>query len=168
MEMPIIDRCFGAIPPRHGCWLISVFGLGVGGLGIACIVIFSLVEGALTSHLTKKNSTGTMDASFKKLILMTMGLTSLLLLSANTSLFFGVTCSALSLVKGAKYMMFVMCMFLIIIQIWLPSYCFYEPDGCLVKEFSAPGTVIGNSFLSAFTMLWLYFMVVTYNFELEV
>lgn len=164
MEMPVVDNCFGMFPPRYGCYLISLFGIGSGGIGISGIILYGLLE---TSILGEFMDSKTKDDSVKKAVLMTIGLSSILLCAGNTLLLLGTVSNSRGAVVSAMWVTLVMCMLLIIGVIAAPMSCFFMEFTCLVKKVSFIVMVLAFILVTIFLQLWLYFSVVMYNFALD-
>ncbi|XP_028035495.1 uncharacterized protein LOC114246933 [Bombyx mandarina] len=162
MEMPEVNRCFGMFPPKYGCLLISWLGLATGGTGLAGIIMYGIVQEQIIAHFM---NTTKVDEGSKKMALMSIGFTSLMLFIGNGLLFLGVTFSSKSCVKYFVYVTFAMCLIMIMGCIGAPVSCFFLAKTCVMKKISSPAMVIGYLGFTIFIELWLYFMVVGYNFK---
>ncbi|KAJ0183774.1 hypothetical protein K1T71_000197 [Dendrolimus kikuchii] len=164
MDMPEVTRCFGMFPPKYACFLISLFGLGSGGVGIAGIILFGVVEKSVLSHFVATTVT---DDGLKKVALMSIGMSSLMLLASNAFLFLGVTSNKEGCVKAFIYIILVMCLIIVTVIIAGPLSCFFLSRTCLVKKISIPILVLGYFTLGIYVQVWLYFMVVAHNLTLQ-
>lgn len=164
MEMPEVPKCFGVFPPRYACYLIALFGLGSGGIGLAGIILYGLLETSILGHFIESK---TRDESVKKVILLTIGLSSLLLCAANTLLFLGTISKSRGAVLSAMWVTLAMCMLLITGTIAAPMSCFFMETMCLIKKVSFVVMVLGFMSVTLFLQLWLYFTVVMYSFSLD-
>ncbi|XP_028177273.1 uncharacterized protein LOC114365045 [Ostrinia furnacalis] len=164
MDMPEVRRCFGIFPPKHGTYLISLFGLASGGVGIAGIILYGIAEETILVHFMKKDQ---LNEDIKKVVLLTIGLTSLMLLVANAMLFIGVSSKSAGAVSAGVITIFILCILLIIAAIAAPMSCFFIDSTCLVKKVSSIVITIFIVGLTLFLELWLYFMAVAWNHEQE-
>lgn len=164
MDMPEVKYCCGVFPPKYACFLISVFGIGCGGVGLAGIIIYGLAEDSITAHLGNPQN---IDPTMKKVVLTTIGLTSLLLLVSNIFLFFGFTSSAVGLVGAAKWVTFFKCMLILLKAMLLPISCLLSTNTCVIKKLTAPFIILGYLALAIYVKIWLYFMVMMYNFQIQ-
>ncbi|KAM3968409.1 uncharacterized protein ACR2FA_000414 [Aphomia sociella] len=164
MEMPDIKKCFGMFPPKYGSYLIALFGLGSGGVGIAGIILYGIAEHIIMSVFGNRNS---IDEGIKKAVLLTIGLTSLLLLVGNSLLFLGVTFKSSGCVKSAVRILLTMCVLLMIAAMAMPISCFFLSNMCLVKKISSVVMILIVITMTSFLMIWLYFTSVAWNLEQE-
>lgn len=162
MEVPEVIRCFGTFPPKYATYLISLIGLGCGGVGISGIILYGLIENALIVYITGR--TVPMDDAVKKVVLLTIGLTSLMLTTANGLLFVGATSGSRGALSAGVWVLFAMCLILLSIAMFGPLSCFFWKSLCIVKKFSMPVLVLGVIVLTFFIDVWLYFMVVAANY----
>ncbi|XP_034839584.1 uncharacterized protein [Maniola hyperantus] len=162
MEFPEVTRCFGTFPPKYATYLISLFGLGCGGVGLAGIVLFGLIENALIVYITGRNLP--MDDVVRKVVLASIGLTSLMLTVANALLFLGATSGSTGALSAGIWVIFAMCLLLIAVAMAGPLSCIFLQNLCIVKKFSTVIMVLGTLVLTVFLEIWLYFMVVAGNY----
>ncbi|XP_026762310.1 uncharacterized protein LOC113521070 [Galleria mellonella] len=162
MDMPEVNKLFGIFPLKYGSYLISLFGLGSGGVGIAGIILYGIAENIIMAIFCGHTS---IDEGIKKTVLMSIGLTSLLMLVANALLFLGVTFTIPGCVNSAVRVMLAMCVLIMLGAIILPVSCFFLSSMCLVKKISSVVMVLVVLTVTIFLELWLYFMVVAWNFE---
>ncbi|XP_045510126.1 uncharacterized protein LOC123705415 [Colias croceus] len=158
-NMPEVTRCFGMFPPKYATYLISIFGLGMGGTGIAGIVLYGLVEKAVTAFFFKSD-TAPVDDTVKKCVLLTIGLTSLLLTIASFLMFLGATSGSPGPLAVSIWIIFAMDLILIGLSIAAPMSCFFMESTCVVKKLSTTVLVLCFLVITVFLEVWLYFMVV--------
>lgn len=166
MEMPEIKRCFGVFPPKYATYLISLFGLSSGGLGIAGIVLYGIAEDLITSVFSSE-ATSQLNQDIKKLMLATIGLSSLLLVVANAFLIIGSMGKKRMAVHVGYLVILSLCCMLIITSIAMPVSCFFIPDVCMVKKVSTFGLLSCIGIVTIFLEVWFYFMAVAWNYEQE-
>ncbi|XP_059045833.1 uncharacterized protein LOC131841532 [Achroia grisella] len=162
MDMPEITRCFGMFPPKYGSYLIALFGLGSGGVGIAGIVLYGIAENIIMSIFGVRTNA---DEGLKKVVLMSIGLTSLLLLVANALLLLGVTFGSRGCVSAAVRVILVMCVIIMLATIAIPVSCYFLSSMCLIKKISSIVMGLVVLTITIFLELWVYFMVVAWNLE---
>ncbi|KAL4705704.1 hypothetical protein ACJJTC_018777 [Scirpophaga incertulas] len=76
LDMPLVTKCFGVFPPKYATYLISIFGMSSGGVGLAGLVLYSIAENSIMRHFGAPTK---VDEDIKKLVLMCVGLISLLI-----------------------------------------------------------------------------------------
>ncbi|CAD0194147.1 unnamed protein product [Chrysodeixis includens] len=158
--VPEIPRCFGMFPPKYATYLISIFGLSSGGVGLAGIILFGLVDNSAVAQAVKNNKT---DETIKKVVLLSIGLTSLVLFVANALLFLGVACRSRGSDMAGAYLLLLMCSALVCAAIGTPMSCFFLPQSCLIKKISCTLLFMAYLLLTVFLCVWIYFMVVAFN-----
>ncbi|XP_032527974.1 uncharacterized protein LOC116778167 [Danaus plexippus] len=166
MELPEVTKCFGIFPPKHATYMISLFGLASGGAGIAGIVLYGLIEKAITAFFLG-NSKQKMDDAVKKVVLLTLGLTSLLMLVGNILLFLGATSSSRGALSSGVIVLLVMCLIIIFEAIGLPLFCFFHEPFCVIKKLSTLLVVLSSLIITIFLELWLYFIAVANSYLVE-
>lgn len=164
--MPEVVRCFGTFPPKYATYLIAIFGLASGGTGLAGIILYGLIENALLVYITGRNDI-TLDDAVKKAILLSIGLTSLLLTVASALLFAGATSGSPGSLAAGVWVLFGMCMILICAAIAAPVSCFFLKSACIIKKVSVSVMVLGATVVTVFLEIWLYFMVVANAYMLQ-
>lgn len=164
MEIPEVYKCFGMFPLRYGCLLISFLGLGCGGVGLAGLILYGVIEDSIVAHFVQSTK---VDESLKKAVLVTIGLTSLLLVVGNLLLFLGVSFSARGCVQGFGWITFAICLMLMLAAGGAPVSCFFLDKTCLIKKISSSAMVLAYLAVTVFLQIWLYFMVVAFNFKEE-
>ncbi|XP_022125120.1 uncharacterized protein LOC111000087 [Pieris rapae] len=166
-NMPEVTRCFGMFPAKHATYLISLVGLGMGGLGLTGIVLYGLIEKAVTAFLFQ-HSKGPVDDTVKKCVLLTIGLTSLLLTIGCALMFLGVTSSNPGPLAVSVWIIFAMNVIVITLCISAPLSCFFMDTLCVVKKLSFPSIVFLFTLLTIFLEMWVYFMLVTNTYLMEI
>lgn len=164
MEMPEVRRCFGIFPPKYGTLLIAVFGIASGGVGIAGIILYGIAEDKITAIFSAKATTQ-LDEDIKKIVLLTVGLTSLILVVANVFLFIGVVGKSAGAVETGIVVLFILCCILILGAVAAPTSCFFIDATCIVKKVSTIVISLAILSVTGFLELWLYFTAVAWNFE---
>lgn len=159
--VPEIPKCFGMFPPKYATYLISLFGLSSGGVGLAGIVLYGLVEDSVIAHVVKNDKT---DDVIKKTVLLSIGLTSLLLFIASFLLFLGSALKNSGYLLIGSYLLLVMSSLLVIVAIATPMSCFFLPKSCLIKKISSTLLVMAYLLLTVFLWIWIYFMTVAFNY----
>lgn len=162
--MPEVVKCFGLFLPKHGTYLISLYGLASGGVGIAGIILFGIAEETILSHFMKKDQ---LSVDIKKAVLLIIGLSSLMLLVANGLIFIGVVSKSANAISTGVYVLFTMCILLLIIAIAAPVTCFFIESTCLIKQVSTIVITIFILGVTVFLEMWFYFMSVAWNHEQE-
>lgn len=158
--VPEIPRCFGMFHPKYATYLISLFGLSSGGVGLAGIVLYGLVEDSVVAHVVKNDKT---DDVIKKAVLLSIGLTSLLLFIASLLLFLGSAVKSTGYLFIGCFLLLIMCSLLIIAAIAAPVSCFFLPKSCVIKKLSSVLLVMAYLLLTVFLWVWIYFMTVAFN-----
>lgn len=159
-SVPEVSKCFGMFPPKVAVYFISLFGLGSGGVGLAGIVLYGLVE---DSEIARFFTDYPADENVKKLVLITLGLSSLMLFISSFFLFMGsLLRQDKALVLGAWFLCF-LCSLLIIGAISLPLMCFFYQKTCVLKKLSSFLLTFGYMFITVFLWIWLYFLAVIFN-----
>lgn len=159
--IPEVPKCFGVFPPNIAAYFISIFGLGSGGTGLAGIVIYGLAEDSFISHFLNANP---VNEGVKKLVIAVLGFTSILLFIGSGLLFIGIAFKQDRALLLSGWIIFIMCMKLVIVAIAIPGLCFFVEDLCVVKKMSSGFYTLIYIFLTVFLWLWLYFMAVIFNF----
>lgn len=160
LDMPEVRRCCFMFPLKHGSYLIALIGLAMGGTGLVGVILYGLVDKSIAGN------TNSVDASVKKLAIMTFGVTSLLLIIANTILLLAVTkCKRHGMASAAKGVLLIMCFFLLVGCIMIPLLCFFFQRTCIIKKMSTPVTVLLYLWLGIFISTWIYFVIVINSFE---
>lgn len=163
--MPDVVRCFGTFPPKYATYLISLFGLASGGIGLAGIVLYGLIENALLVYITGRNVD--VDDTVKKAVLLSIGLMSLMLTVANALLFLGATSGSPGSIATGMWVLLAMCMILICAAIAAPVSCFFLKSACIIKKVSTSVMVLGSLVVTVFLEIWLYFVVVVNTYALQ-
>ncbi|XP_047040469.1 uncharacterized protein LOC124644874 [Helicoverpa zea] len=158
--VPVVPKCFGMFPPKYGTYLISLCGLGMGGCGLSGVVLYGLVEDSVVAHFLDRQP---VDSGMKKAVLLIIGMTSLLLFCASFLLFVGLAFKSTGSLLLGVWILFAMCMLLITASIVLPISCFFIPDSCVIKKFSAVVLTLAYITITIFLWFWLYFVVVVFN-----
>ncbi|XP_047543961.1 uncharacterized protein LOC125076065 [Vanessa atalanta] len=166
MDMPEVTRCFGTFPPKHATYLIAIFGLGSGGVGLAGIILYGIIENALLVYVLGRRGTN-VDESLKKAVLLTIGLSSLLLTVGNALLFLGATTQSRGALSVGVYTLLAMCLILLFGAISAPVSCFFFKTACLIKKISTATMVLTSIVLTIFIEVWLYFLVVAHNYLIQ-
>ena len=159
--IPEVPRCFGMFPPTVGAYFISLFGLASGGAGIAGIVLYGIAEDSFVAHFISKNPP---DDEVKKVVLLTLGLTCLLLFIGSALLFIGMAFKQDRALLLAAWIIFAMCMILIIVSIGIPLSCFFLEELCVLKKMSTSMYTLFYIAITVFLWFWLYFMAVIFNY----
>lgn len=162
MDVPEVVKCFGTFPPKYATYLIAVFGLASGGIGLAGIVLYGLIENALLVYILGRDVQ--MDDTLKKAVLMTIGFTSLLLTVASVLLFLGATAGSRGALASGVWILLAMCLILIFAAIAAPVSCFFIKNACIIKKVSTAAIVLASIAITVFLEFWLYFMVVAQNY----
>ncbi|XP_026499324.1 uncharacterized protein LOC113403100 [Vanessa tameamea] len=166
MDMPEVTRCFGTFPPKHATYLIALFGLGSGGVGLAGIILYGIIENALLVYVLGRRGIN-VDESLKKAVLLTIGLSSLLLTVGNALLFLGATTQSRGALSVGVYTLLAMCLILLFGAISAPVSCFFFKTACLIKKISTATMVLSSIVLTIFIEVWLYFLVVAHNYLIQ-
>ncbi|XP_072931479.1 uncharacterized protein [Epargyreus clarus] len=164
-NMPEITKCFGTFPPKYATYLISIFGMGSGGVGLAGIILYGLIENSILGEYI---NSGNIDESVRKAFLLTIGLTSLLLTIGNVILFLGVTSTSRGTIGTGVMVIFVMCMCIIMAVIGAPLSCFFVSEACIISKMSLVTIVLGILVITVFLEIWLYFMIVAHNYANQI
>ncbi|CAH2103124.1 unnamed protein product [Euphydryas editha] len=162
MDVPEVVKCFGTFPPKYATYLIALFGLASGGIGLAGIVLYGLIENALLVYILGRDVQ--MDDTLKKAVLMTIGFTSLLLTVASILLFLGATAGSRGALASGVWILLAMCLILIFSAIAAPVSCFFVKNACIIKKVSTAVMVLASIGVTIFLELWLYFLVVAQNY----
>lgn len=162
MDVPPTEKCCGVFPNRYGSYLISIFGLSTGAVGLTGIILFGLVEKSAMAHLDQVG-----DETGKKVVLLTIGLISLLLLVSNAMLFIGVSTNSHGAVTASAWVLMFMCLFLIFGLIGIPTICFFYDSYCVAKSISLTLIVLSLLFMNIFLDVWCYFIVIIFNTEMD-
>ncbi|KAL0852221.1 hypothetical protein ABMA28_000439 [Loxostege sticticalis] len=163
MDMPEVRKCCGMFPPKHGTYLISLYGLASGGLGIATIILFGIAENAIMSHFSNNQ----LADEIKKTFLMFVGLSSLMLFVASGVIFVGVTTKSPGALSTGYLIIFIMCLILMLSAMAAPMACFFYESTCLIKRVSSITIFLFIVTLTGYLEVWLYFMTVVWNHEQE-
>ncbi|XP_046977605.1 uncharacterized protein LOC124543426 [Vanessa cardui] len=166
MDMPEVTKCFGTFPPKYATYLIAVFGLGSGGVGLTGIILYGIIENALLVYILGRRGPN-VDESLKKAVLLTIGLSSLLLTVGNALLFLGATTQSRGALSVGVYTLLAMCLMLLFGAMSAPISCFFYKTACLVKKISTATMVFCSLILTVFIEIWLYFLVVAHNYLLQ-
>lgn len=166
-NIPEVTRCFGIFPAKYATYLISLVGLGMGGCGLSGIVLYGLIEKAITAFLFH-NSKVAVDDSVKKCILFTIGLSSLLLTIACTLMFLGATSGNSGPITVSVWIIFAMILIVLSLCISAPLSCFFMDTLCVVKKLSMGSIIFLFLIVTAFLELWIYFMLVANTYVMEI
>lgn len=159
MAMPELQSFFG-FPLRFGCFVISVLGLGIGGTGLAIIIVFGLVEQIISEYGVK------FDPNTKKMVLLSLGMSSILLVIANTCVLLGVFSASSNKIGVGKYISFIFVFFLLGGMMYPSLSCYADKDSCdIVKSHSFEEILLITSALGLLSMLWLYFILTLHNYQ---
>lgn len=162
MNVPPVQKCCGMFPPKHATYLISLIGVAIGGATLAGIILYGVVEKALINFFSGPHAQK-MDEDVKKILLVTLGITSLLLTVASVLICLGSTANSRSMIGIGVWVIFVMCMILIGLILFAPLSCFFLKTICVVKKISTTTVFFAEIGIAIFLMFWLYYMVVVYN-----
>ncbi|XP_050360614.1 uncharacterized protein LOC126780308 [Nymphalis io] len=165
MNMPEVTRCFGTFPPKYATYLIALFGLGSGGVGLAGIILYGIIENALLVYILGRRPR--VDETLKKAVLLTIGLSSLLLTVGNALLFVGATSQSRGALSVGVWTLLAMCLLLIFGAISAPVSCFFIKNACIIKKISTVTMVLTSIVLTIFIEVWLYFLVVAHNYLIQ-
>lgn len=162
-DFPEVRRCCGVFPVKHATYLISVFGLGCGGVAIAGLVLYALID-----HSTLRRSSDGSDQA-AKMSVMVLFVTSVILVLASLLLFCGVLGkSSGTMLSLAIFLILAMCGIWIFSAITPPLACFFAPKQCPLKNSSYASIVLIGIILTFFISAWVYFAVVVGNHVLNV
>lgn len=160
-NVPEVPKCFGMFPPKYATYLISLCGLGSGGVGLAGVVLYGLVEDSIVAHFMSNNKT---DDTVKKAVLLTVGLSSLFIFISCFLLFIGVAFKMPGCLTSGAWTIFIMCCLVILGAVGAPMSCFFVPFTCVIKKLSSALLVMGYIGITFFLWIWMYFMVVVFNY----
>ncbi|XP_049884963.1 uncharacterized protein LOC126379964 [Pectinophora gossypiella] len=163
MSLPMVDKLFGILPLKYGCFLVSVGGIGAGAFGLTGVILYGLVE---ESFLSVVDEHDTADGGLKKVVLCAFGLNSILLIVSNVPLFFGIIVKSHGMTNFSQVVMFMMVILNIVVFVALPTSCLLLSD-CLVKAISSTVLLVGVVAMYVYLSLWLYFAVCVWNLSLE-
>lgn len=166
MYMPEIKSMLNLIPLRYASYIISLFGITTGALGLILVWCvngpLSFMKGIML-HFVPKD--WTLEEHTRDEMLGIQGLLSVWLLVANLTLLYGVRSEGEIAVMVADRLLLMMCIGFIFAIIGTPAACFFKVYSCVLK--GVPTSLITTIILYAtiFLNVWLYFVVVVWNYE---